>query len=133
MIMRHPRPVPHGPRTDDRIVLNIDLAPTIAELAGVVPPRTPNGMSLGPVLANIATTWRSDFLNEHWDGSIPDNALVKAVVDGTTWKPVEYVMGETELYNLDLDPFELDNVAGDPSDSALKATLATRLRQLEAE
>ena len=38
-----------------------------------------------------------------------------------------------ELYNLDADPFELTNVTNDPGNATLKATMATRLHQLQAE
>src|SRR5437773_8908388 len=68
MIMRYPDLVVGAPRTDDRIVLNIDFAPTIADLAGVVPDTLINGTSLVPLLANRATGWRTDFLDEHWNG-----------------------------------------------------------------
>jgi hypothetical protein len=72
-------------------------------------------------------------LNEHWSGKIPDNALVKGEFNGATWKYVEYETGETELYNLDADPFELTNVTNVPANAALKATMAARLHQLQAE
>ena len=47
------------------------------------------------------------------------------------WKYVELVSGEKELYNLDRDPFELANVAGNASNAALEATMAARLRELD--
>jgi arylsulfatase A-like enzyme len=92
-----------------------------------------NGASVAPLLANTPTSWRTDMLNEHWNGQIPDNGLVKGEFDGATWKYVEYETGETELYNLDLDPFELTNVTNDPANAALKATMAARLHVLQAE
>ncbi len=76
-------------------------------------------------------------LNEHWNGKIPTFAQVRGQFakrpGGTvhTWKYVELVTGEKELYNLDHDPFELTNVAGDPSNAALVATMAARLRELD--
>ena len=47
------------------------------------------------------------------------------------WKYVELVSGEKELYNLDRDPFELTNVAGNTSNAALVGTMAARLRELD--
>jgi arylsulfatase A-like enzyme len=133
IIMRYPDLVPDEPRVDDRIVLNVDFAATIAELAGVLPPNLVNGRSVVPVLADTASSWRTDLLNEHWNGAIPDNHLVKGKFDGATWKYVEYETGETELYNLDADPFELSNVTDVAVNAALKATMAARLHQLESE
>ncbi len=133
MIMRYPDLQVGAPRTDDRIVLNVDFAATIADLAGLDPPELVNGVSVAPLLANSAPSWRTDMLNEHWSGKIPDNALVKGEFNGATWKYVEYVTGETELYNLDTDPFELTNVTNVPANAALKATMAARLHQLQSD
>src|SRR5439155_24686469 len=49
---------------------------------------------------------------------------------GTQWKYTEYASGETELYDVLADPFELNNLTTDPTHAALKAELAARLRQL---
>jgi arylsulfatase A-like enzyme len=153
MIMRYP-PLGTTPRTDDRFVLNVDFAPTFVELAeATVPPtHVVNGASVVPLLAGGPTTWRSDMLNEHWSGVIPDNGLVKqgrCSLTQTTvcktaadcpggescilWKYVEYETGETELYDLTADPYELNNVTGDGANTAVKAALAARLDALQAE
>jgi N-acetylglucosamine-6-sulfatase len=56
-----------GPRNVDAMVLNNDLAPTIAELAGVLPPSPVDGRSLVPLLAGQQPAdWRKRFLVEHW-------------------------------------------------------------------
>ncbi len=133
MVMRYPDLAGTTPRTDDRLVLNVDFAATIADLAGITPPDLVNGASVAPLLANTAVGWRTDMLNEHWYGPIPANALVKGQFDGRTWKYVEYETGETELYNLDADPFELTNVTDDPAHAALKTTMAARLHQLQGQ
>jgi N-acetylglucosamine-6-sulfatase len=134
LVVRYPDLAGTTPRTDDRIVLNVDLAPTIAELAGVQPPEPVNGMSLVPLLTNDTQSWRNDMLNEHWEGAgIPTNALVKGWFDGGLWKYIEYATGETELYDLTADPFELTNVSSDPSHAALVGLMAARLHELQAE
>jgi hypothetical protein len=43
------------------------------------------------------------------------------------------VTGETELYNLMADPFELKNVTGNPANAALKMKLANTLNTLQAQ
>ena len=43
------------------------------------------------------------------------------------------VSGETELYDVVADPFELNNLTADPTHGALKAELAARLRQLRPD
>ncbi|TMB13222.1 MAG: sulfatase [Deltaproteobacteria bacterium] len=153
MIMRYP-PLVTAPRIDDRFVLNIDLAPTFVELAGaVVPPtHTINGASVVPLLAGGPATWRDDMLNEHWNGQIPTNGLVKqgrcsattSTICATSadcsggqacymWKYIEYVTGESELYNNTTDPYELTNETNNAADATVKAALVTRLHELQAE
>lgn len=54
----------HAASTDDHMVVNIDFAPTFAELAGVGSPGA-DGISLLPLLQGSQGSWRSDFLLEH--------------------------------------------------------------------
>ncbi|TMA67848.1 MAG: sulfatase [Deltaproteobacteria bacterium] len=135
LIVRYAPLVPRA-RKDSRITLNIDFAQTFAELAGATPDPGVEGRSLVPLLDGSATSWRTDMLNEHWNGKIPTFAQVRGLFTkpgGTPhiWKYVELVSGEKELYNLDRDPFELSNVAGNSSNAALVATMAARLRELD--
>jgi N-acetylglucosamine-6-sulfatase len=133
LFIRYPALVP-SPRVDLRAGLNIDFAFTFAELAGLMPPITQDGRSLTRVLTNDEAFWRPDFLYEQWlDPDDEDNDVVPptlAAVRSTEWKYVEYVTGETELYNLLADPFELQNETLNPAYVDLKAQLAARLQQL---
>jgi hypothetical protein len=45
------------------------------------------------------------------------------------WKYIEYWNGEAELYDLDADPFELENRIGDPELAAIRTALANRLEE----
>jgi arylsulfatase A-like enzyme len=49
---------------DEHFALNIDLAPTIAELAGVAPPTPVDGVSLVPLLRGLDPPWRDRFTVE---------------------------------------------------------------------
>ena len=141
--MRDPLIIRYAPlvtkaRKEKRITLNIDFAQTFAELAGATPDPGVEGKSLVPLLRNDATTWRSDLLNEHWDGNIPDYAQVRGLFTkpgkpAHTWKYVELASDEKELYNEDTDSFELGNVAGNSGNAALIAIMADRLRALDPD
>jgi arylsulfatase A-like enzyme len=132
MLVHYPKLVPL-PRVEDRFALNIDLAPTFAELAGAGIPIAHDGESLLRVLDGTAPGWRTDFLTEGWPSSHP-----WATVHEGQWKYTEIplVPGdpgtgfEIELYDLVTDPYELQNVAGDPQHAARIADMAARLRQL---
>jgi N-acetylglucosamine-6-sulfatase len=111
------------------IVLNIDLAPTILELAGVSIPPSIEGNSLLPLLNNTAVNWRSDFLLEQWQGGSQVTSYTG--MRNAAWKYVEYETGETELYDLAADPYELVNVAANPAYAQVLATLNGRLDELK--
>ena len=136
MIVRYPQ-LPIPVREDPRAALNIDIAFTFAELAGVLPPVQQDGRSWARLLADGEPNWRQDFLYEQWlDADDEDNDLVPptlAEVRTEQWKYVEYKSDETELYDLINDPFELNNRTNDPAVADTKASLAARLRQLRPD
>jgi N-acetylglucosamine-6-sulfatase len=116
LVVRYP---PAGSGTNDRLVLNIDLAPTILTAAGLEVPSTVDGEPIGEV-------GRDDFLIEIFDEGHPGYA-----VRTTRYKYHELASGEVELYDLEVDPYELENVADGPAYSAIRAALATRLAELK--
>ena len=99
------------PRVEDRLVANIDLAPTFAALGGTAMPGV-DGRSLLPLLQGAPTPWRSDVLTEYVQGGdpIPSYCAIRTA----TRKYVGYVTGEVELYDMVRDPYELQNAAGNP-------------------
>lgn len=127
LFMRYPRLAPLR-RIEDRFALNIDLAPTFAELAGATIPTPPDGASLVRVMDSTANSWRSDFMTEGY----PANHTWASIRDNE-WKYIEYPDGEKELYNLDTDPFELDNVVNDPSNAGCVAAMAARIREIRPD
>jgi hypothetical protein len=103
------------------MVLNTDLAPTIADLAQVAPRLTPDGRSFAPLLpegrSGIAPDrFRRRFMEENWQGPIPTPmgpkpfpAPTDFAVRGLTFIYNRYVTGETEYYDLSRDPYELES------------------------
>ena len=88
-----------------KLVLNIDLAPTWAELANVGAPATVDGRSLVPILRGNALRWRHGFLVEQHGpgvvtGALRTQNLFFAEYPGT---------GEHEFYDLRADPLQLNS------------------------
>jgi len=110
MVIRYDA-LPLLPRVDDHLVLNLDIGPTFANVAGVMMPGVA-GHSLLPLLSNQTTPWRQHFLVEHAKvgGSIPSYCAVR----NTRWMYVRYDVGLQELYDLRSDPYELTNLASNP-------------------
>ncbi len=116
------------------MALNNDLAPTLADLAGVNPPSFVDGRSLGPFLSAASpASWRSAFLVEH-RRSANEGPYARLVTDYDAVRTadhlyVEYGTGEKELYNLDNDPHELNSIHR-TAGADLKRQLASRLDDL---
>jgi arylsulfatase A-like enzyme len=120
------------PTRNNQPVLNIDLAPTISALAGVKPGLPEDGRSFLPFLQGQQTPWRHAFLVEYLgkdllhDGGPPPYVAVQ----NRRNLYVEYRNGWRELYNLKKDPWELNNIAGNPRTRPLQATLSQLLQRL---
>jgi hypothetical protein len=114
------------PRIETRFGLNIDHGETLSELGGATPDAGVEGLSMVRLLDDTTQTWRTDFLEEHWNGTIPTYAEVR----GVPWKYNELLSSEKELYDEGADPFELTNVVNVPANAATVTALAARLRVL---
>ena len=116
---------------------NIDIAPTVLDLAGISPSSEIDGISMVPLLENPSSAWRKEILIEHWptvDGTEEGIGSIIPQFFGirtSEWKYVEYETGETELYNLKSDPYELDNIARDDKYSLIVAELKQTLTELK--
>jgi N-acetylglucosamine-6-sulfatase len=98
--------VPAG-RTLSHPVLNIDLAPTFAELAHIPIPASVDGRSLAPLLRTDAPgldQWRTDFLVEHFSSGVTSAVRTPDVLYG------ELESNELEFYDMRKDPFQLENL-----------------------
>ena len=114
MVVRYD-PLVARPRTNNDMTLNIDIAPTAAELAGVGAPGA-EGLSLVPLLQDPDAHWRNDFLVEHFaPGGPHGNPPTFCAIRTDQYKYVDYMWGEDELYDLQADPFEMSNRIHDPA------------------
>jgi arylsulfatase A-like enzyme len=114
-------------RSVDAPVLNLDLAPTLLELAGVGAPGGLRGRSLRPLLAGEAVAWRRSFLYEYFAEpgfGVPTHLALRDVDAKLVVYPGHPEW--TQLFDLAADPGETRDLANDPS-------RADRLRALRAE
>jgi N-acetylglucosamine-6-sulfatase len=136
-----------GPSQVDALVLNNDLAPTIASLAGATAEGlVMDGRSLREFLeGQTPSSWRKRFLVEHWPSSSSELDLPAyvAVRSGPTATHVpEMVWAEYryygtpfawEQYDLRTDPLQMNSLHADTSEArqAQRATLDYWLRHLQ--
>jgi len=115
--------VPAGSRVE-KLVLNTDFAPTIADLAGISFPS--DGRSFTSLLRGEDPPWRSAVLLEAVGGGSPPTYRG---VRTETHKYVEYQTGEKELYDLWSDPYETESLH-ETADSSLVQELKAKLNAL---
>jgi N-acetylglucosamine-6-sulfatase len=121
--------------TVSAMVRNIDIAPTILDLAGVAPPAGTDGRSVLPVFRGETATWEAELLYEYyWEDAFPQTPTVFALRDDR-YKYIYYhgVWDRPELFDLRNDPEERRSIAGDSAQSERVARMRTRLFRKLAE
>ena len=134
--VRYPKRIPAG-STFAPMVLAIDIAPTMIELAGGKPGAHVQGRSLVPLLKGRGRKWRESFLVEYF------NESAWPWIVGMSYKAVRterhklihwvHKDGVDELYDLERDPYEMTNVIGDARYAPTRKALVKELRKLVAE
>ena len=119
----------------DAMALNIDLAPTLLEFAGVKIPEAMQGRSLRAVLDGDAPSdWRTSYFYEYFAEprfAVPTNLAVRT----ENAKLIRYPGHEewNELFDLEADPYEMHNLFNDPQHAELRQRLEAEFeRQAKA-
>ncbi|WP_020527737.1 sulfatase-like hydrolase/transferase [Flexithrix dorotheae] len=120
-----------GQKDVEDMALNIDVPATILDLAGVSQPDSWHGKSLLPLVKGKQKSMdRDTILIEHlWEFEhIPPSEGVRTA----KWKYLRYVNDKTapELYDLEKDPQELNNLAGDAKYKDVLTELQQKCDQL---
>ncbi len=114
LIIADPRlPKSRRGSTEDAFALNVDLAPTMLDIAGVAVPQGMQGRSLRPLLEGRAPgDWRTEFFYEHH--SVAKRIPPVEAVRTQRWKYIRWMEPNPvseELYDLQADPLEEKNLA----------------------
>ena len=119
----------HRGLTLDQMALNVDIAPTILELAHLKAPRQMQGRSLVPLLRGRKPRWRTEFFYEH---PFVHKTIAKSEALRTKrYKYARYIdYGYEELYDLENDPAETINLAKDEKYQKTLTSLRRRCDQL---
>ncbi len=128
-LVRYPRLVPYNPRICEDMVLNLDVAPTVLDLAGVDVPDWMEGRSLrrqveGKEVKGWRRSFRYEYFNSRW--GLPDFDGVRTA-DG--WMYCRFPDWE-QMYDINADPKQVRNLAADPAYATKKKELQAELRGL---
>ena len=108
-----------------RTVEFVDVYPTLADLAGLTPPKNLAGASLKPLLENPSAPWTKPAFTQVWRGTFPGHT-----VRTERWRYTEWDGGKqgAQLHDMQADPQELHDLVADPKHAGtvkeLKALVA---------
>ncbi|WP_309714491.1 sulfatase-like hydrolase/transferase [Armatimonas sp.] len=119
----------------DAMALNVDIAPTVLELAGVPVPKAMHGRSLVPLLTGKKPAdWRKAFFYTYFferGFAAPTTQCVRT----ENAKLIQYPGHPewTEVFDLKADPFEIKNLARDPGAAGLRMALEQEFERQRKE
>ena len=146
-ILRWPGKVPAG-ATSDLLAQNIDLAPTFLEIAGKTVPARMHGASFAPMLEQGKTTmpssWRDAVYYRYYESKGPHTVPKHDGIRTDRWKLIWFPEvdpdgdgpagpGDWELYDLELDPDEMQDVSEVPANAEIRRMLERRLEALRLQ
>mgnify|MGYP006291040263 CR=1 FL=1 len=152
-VMRYPRKIKPGTIIDE-IILNLDFAETLLDYAGSDIPDVMQGESFRPVCRGEKPgTWREAFyyryfmvqsvheVSPHYGIRTENfklvyfygNQEVEGMIADDKACEVEYPPAEWQLFDLQKDPFEINNVYGNPQYGDIMTELKKRMHQLQEE
>ena len=117
MLMRYPKLISNG-TASEKLVLNIDIAPTLIEIGGGKPGSHIEGRSLVSLMeGNVPEAWRNSFLVEYYTDTVWPR-MVNLGYKGIRTERYKYIQytdleGMDEFYDLKEDPYELNNSIDD--------------------
>jgi arylsulfatase A-like enzyme len=119
--------------TSEKLVMNLDFAETILDIAGVAIPAEMQGQSFKAILEGKETpNWRKSVYYHYYEFPQPHHVHPHLGVRTDRYKLIHfYTLPDTwELYDLEKDPHELKSVYKDPAYAATVTELKAELKRL---
>ncbi|MCG6948733.1 MAG: sulfatase-like hydrolase/transferase [Acidobacteria bacterium] len=136
LIIRYPAGIEPG-RVSDALVVNLDTAPTLLDFAGVAVPPVMQGKSLRPLtLGRTPADWRQSVYYHYYEYPHGWHDVRPHYGIRTDRYKLIHFYGELdawELYDLEKDPNEIENLFGREGYGTVTGELTGRLRALQRE
>ena len=113
----------------NQMVLNLDIAPTILDLAGLKKPKQMQGVSALPLMVGQQIPWRDKvFYEYYWENAFPQTPTMHSIrTDRYKFTRIHGTWDINELYDLVQDPYEVNNLIRSPEHQQLAKELNTQL------
>ena len=134
LMIRYPKRIPAG-TTRSEMALDIDLAPTLLDLAGLSVPSQMQGKSLLPLASASNPAFRKEWYYEYFEWPNPEGVRPHRGIRTEQYKLIHYVMEpqEFEMYDLARDPGETQNLCGKAEYKNVQQTLLSKLDQMQQQ
>ena len=138
MVVRYPGLTPKNqPKVVDKMVLHVDMAPSILDICGAEPMKNIHGKSWKKLVQGDATSWRTSWFYEYnYEKQFPYTPNIRGVRTDE-WVYMHYPHGDgkpdrhkAELYHLPTDPEQVYNRIDDPKHAAKLGELRQELPRL---
>lgn len=133
LLMRYPKEIKAGIRID-KMIQNLDFAPTFLDYAGLKAPKELQGKSFRKIVNQSSSDWRDAIYYTYYE--YPSVHMVKRHYGVRTdrYKLIHfyYDIDEWELYDLEKDPSEMNNVYNHQDYSTVRENLHQKLNELRA-
>jgi arylsulfatase A-like enzyme len=134
MMIRYPKRIPAGTVRDEQ-VLDLDVAPTLLDLAGVPIPKHFEGKSMLPLAQAADPAFRKEWYYEYYEWPNPEGVRPHRGIRTEQHKLIHYGMDpqEFEMYDLAADPGEINNLYGNPHCADVQTKLWGRMQELQEQ
>jgi arylsulfatase A-like enzyme len=136
LLIRYPKEIKAG-TISKKMVLNLDFCPTILEFAEVTIPEDVQGESLRPMLrGEELKKWRQSMYYHYYEYPHGWHDVKKHYgIRTERYKLIHFYddIDAWELYDLEIDPLEIDNIYGRAESSDIRISLKKELEDLQKQ
>ena len=132
MMIRYPARIPAGTMRDE-MVLDLDIAPTLLDIAGIPAPKEMQGKSMLPLAHKPDPTFRTEWYYEYFEWPNPEKVTPHRGIRTEQYKLIHYTIEppQYEMYDLNADPHETRNLYGVAAHAATQKHLLERLDAMQ--
>jgi arylsulfatase A-like enzyme len=134
LLVRFPKEIKAGTKID-KLIQNLDFAPTFLDYAGIEIPEDMQGESFRDLVAGKTGEWRDAVYYTYYE--YPSVHMVKrhygVATDRYKLMHFYYDIDEWEMYDLETDPSEMKNIYNDPAYADVQKMMHERLTELRTK